>query len=287
MDTVATFVRLTYPIIIGVLLIILAFVLKGGRPLMAPMSVISVYLTGYDIGGWFQHIPRAALRWILCLIALLCFGYPALRDYTFAFPRRFGLSVYFNEGGLRAALSQFPDYYLKNLNIPSDWSVQRLQYLKDMNADLQAINPPFAFAIEQGETFGNGQGSLQIKMVDNEWQEYLIVKASGVLQLETDLPGSAGSKYLRTEYVLSPTGNIPIKASLSNIYWDRGIVSQLEFWQMVRRSPTEQPTHYRTLVALTRVRMLPTVSFGETVYLAPLGRHHVPVAYAVYTPPPD
>lgn len=278
---------LTLPVLFGLGVLLLAIFIKGGRPLIAPMSLISTYLIGYDVGGWFQHIPRCIVRAILLVLMLLCFYYPEIRDYSPFFPRHFDIIVHFDEPGIRGALAQFPEERLFQLNLASDWPLRRIDYFRQLNDELKTVNPPFSFDVENNNTFGSGVGVLDLRMLTDRWQTYQIANASGRLTIQTSIPGTTTSERLQTEYLLSPVANILIHASISDIYLRWGAVTEIEFWEMVRRTPTEQPIRYSTLVALTKVNMLPIVNFGQTVYLAKVGAYYVPVGYAIYTPSVD
>ena len=251
------------PIGLAFLLALLGLLLNTSFLHAATFRPLSL-LPGIDFP--FEFVCRAdiALRCILFAFSLLSLLSAGFRDYTAFFPNQLRFSVFFDNSGLRQAISTLAQSDRAKLRIPKEWEAKKGTIIKKMNSDLRRADIPFQFS--QNSTSGKGVMSFKVSMVGN-WgsQEYRIQEADGDVTYRTEVPqGSAQVLYTRTE--LKPSEGNYINCSILDVLLRWGTLIVPEFRERYIATPTDA-RYYLPVVAATRIDVFPLPNFVKTIYL--------------------
>jgi hypothetical protein len=269
------FLNLIWPVILGVAFGVLALLPKifGTQAMKCQFSLGFVKVDREITNGLI-------IRLVLILAAFVFLAVPAFRDYTRYFPKRMGMSVFFDDDGVKSALKQLePEVVV--LNIRKDWVNDKARYLEKLNREAQRLlGSDFRFDATRGELHSRGEVLFEVTKIDG-WQNYHITKAFG--WLDHSFEAIRERPPLRSEFELKETGANSLHASLSDIYLNWSKIMRPEFDQKLRLSPG-RPAYHHTVIAVTKVTFFPLPDVGRTVYFIHVEKSSelVPIGYAIY-----
>jgi len=280
MGNITTFIELIYPIILGLILIAIQFFFHSqpNQPAKFTLSIFGVINFERDI----KNILLIRLLLAFGAISVLCI--PSFRDYTVFFPTYYKMEVFFDNNGIKDALSGFSKKEIEELNIKNNWLNSKDDYLRYLNNELQTkFKIPFQFDLQKGDVYSIGETFFKVTKIKG-WQKYKVDEAKGNLKHIIEKPKEKELSF-ESEFILLDTGTNYIDVSIIDIYFGYTKILKPEFKQIIKSSPTKSIYHHK-VVAATKIRFFPVVDIGKTIYFIKEGSLNklVPVAYAVYSP---
>jgi hypothetical protein len=278
---VLTFIDLTYPFLLGGLVIALQFFIKA-----AESDLTKVQFSLFGIVTFESALRKLWLvRITLGLLAVCLFGISAIRNYAQFFPTHMQMEVFFDDEGIQKALAQFDEDELKSLNITSNWQSEKANYIASLNAVLEDMKHPFRFDARKNAVRTKGENNIKVEKVESwGWQQYHIVSGKGAVTHTYEIPGQSAYTISSTFELLESDAN-DLDLSFADIYWRWKKLIKPEYKQIFSRSPSDV-FYSHNLISLTKVRFFPYVDTGKSVYLArQIGSNKlIPIGYAIYYP---
>ena len=239
------------------------------------------------LAGVWDQVPPVAKRnprlffLVLAILFIICIPF---RNYAGFFPQDFTIDVFFDETGISNVLKEFTGEELKQLNLDANWPSSRKTYFNRLDQELKKRGFNFEFGKPDGIILGAGKGNIRAIPIDGwAFQTYSIVEAGGAITLSRNEPPAEPLR-LFTFYTLRPSGANQIALNITDIYLMTPLVIMPEFDQSVYLNPT-QPYTEHVLIAATKLRFLPIIQLGRTLYLyTQSDGSRIPVGYAIYKP---
>jgi hypothetical protein len=185
MGNITTFIELIYPIILGLILIAIQFFFHSqpNQPAKFTLSIFGVINFERDI----KNILLIRLLLAFGAISVLCI--PSFRDYTVFFPTYYKMEVFFDNNGIKDALSGFSKKEIEELNIKNNWLNSKDDYLRYLNNELQTkFKIPFQFDLQKGDVYSIGETFFKVTKIKG-WQKYKVDEAKGGLMKMSDVGG--------------------------------------------------------------------------------------------------
>lgn len=280
------------PLLLGVVILALLglspqFVVSGPRVELEVGLLIGVLGVKIPLATWLENIWL--IRFIASLAAFSCFAYSLSIDFSRYFPRRFAMDVYFDLKGIKRTLRLFSEHELGDLKPPDNWEARISVYDSEVVDGLNGLwakrgtqNAPLLESMGRDLLHAHGEGTLDVKRL--RWLVYKVTAGSGFLQLVLENRNRPVFRF-RSEYYLRDTGVNHVRPKLLELAPAPTVVLRPEFKQVfqIEQGGEDAPFDH-VVVATTKVRLLPTPSFSDTIYLwrDPAG-NTVPVAYAIYS----
>lgn len=284
--------RFYAPMLIGAMVLALVvfspqLVPTGPRVELEVGLLVGVLGLKVPLGTWLES------AWIVRLVAaavgLICFAFALTVDFSKYFPRRLAMDVYFDQKGIKRTLRMFSDRDLGELAPAEDWEGRIARYDSEVVTGLNTLwanrgtrDPP---SLENmGRDLLHAQGETTVVVQRMAWLLYRVVSGSGSLQLALETRDRPVFRF-RSEFYLRDTGDNYIRPQLLELARSPTVMLRPEFKQVfqIEQGGADAPFDHR-VAALTKIRLLPTPSFSDTLYL---WRDHdgktVPVAYAIYS----
>ena len=234
-----------------------------------------------------DHVTRAAFFFLAFLSGL----FPALRDYSPFFPKYYKMTVKFDDEGIEEALKEFSNAEKADLNLMSDWRLEKQSYLDQIN-DVLNDKGNSSFRIDRN-TVAHGETTFFPHKVKRSLQTYEIDEAHGSITLQR---AEGDSPDIQSQFTLWNATRI--EASLVDVYFRWTMIIRPQFRQHIQMGLGihNRVTLDRPVIVMTKVRFFPIVKVGTSVYLSPVERppdsasteriiQNVPVAYATYDAP--
>jgi hypothetical protein len=288
MDSAIKQLKLVWPGLVGLACFAVACLFPdewiASLPLHAILKVIGK-LPGMSWLEWLYpegQVQVTPFRIGLVAASVVCAVGVAFRDYSEFFPKRFGITVYFDNQGIQDVLNKYSSKELKRLNLMTAWEPEKEAYFKRLNQKLESGGFNFRFSNGYPPTLGSGQGTLAGEKV-KRWgfQKYKIVEGSGNLSFET----RAQPLHLRTTYELADSRGNDVEAGMLDVFLMRPMMIMPEFHQVFHRTIEAQDEFDHILVTATKIKFLPIIDLGSTLYLYPQENgFRIPIGYAVYGP---
>lgn len=274
------FLWLIWPFALGVVLFILFFF---------PSRLLGKYIPwnfryfGFSFSG---NLGNLSIKILIFFFSLVSFSYPAFRNYTSIFPQKLKVEVFFDDVGLRDALSTLSAGELQKLHIVNDWKLPKQVYLEFLNMEIKRnLNLDLHFDGRRGDVHSAGETNFVVKKLSGVGlQRYEIEKADGWLIHYFHQPGKDGYE-LRSEFSLLETNKRYIDADIYDIYIKHYILTKPDFKQIFRISQSTNSLYHHFLTVVTKVTFFPYISIGRSIYLfeRPDGRR-IPIGYGIYSP---
>ncbi len=284
--------RFYAPMLVGVIVLTLAafspkLVATGPRVELEVGLLVGVLGLKVPLGAWLEH--EWAIRLITFTVGLTCFAFALSIDFSKHFPRRLAMDVYFDPKGIKRTLRSFSEKELADLAPPEGWENRISRYDSEVVAGLNALwanrgtqNPPSLENMGRDLLHANGETTLVVQR--SAWLLYKVTGGGGYLNLVLENRDRPVFRF-RSEFHLRDTGENYLRPKLLDLVSSPAVMLRPEFKQVfqIEQGGVDAPFDHR-VSALTKVRLLPTPSFSDTLYL---WRDHdgtnVPVAYAIYS----
>jgi hypothetical protein len=284
-------VRFYGPLLIAV--VVLSALLLGPR-VTAGSQVelemgVSVGVLGFKIPleTWFKNGQLVQIGGIFA--ALGCVAYALTIDFSHYFPSRLRMDVYFDKKGLSRTLRTFSKSELSEIAPPSDWETKIEQYDASVLEGLRLLwsargaeDAPPAADIRRDSV--HAQGETKLCVIRSGWLLYKISEGSGLLQIGLDVRNRNTFRF-RSEFHLRESADNYIRPNPFHLLRSPTVVLRPEFKQVfqIERGGPDAPFDH-LVIGLTKLRLLPTPSFTDTIYLwrGP-DDETIPVAYAIYS----
>jgi hypothetical protein len=199
------------------------------------------------------------------------------------------MDVYFDQKGIKRTLRVFSDRDLADLIPASDWEMRVPRYDAEVVAGLNSLwlsrgtqNSPTLDNMGRELLHAQGETLLSVHRVN--WLLYKISSGKGSLELLLESRDQPVFRF-RSEFYLRDTADNYIRPRLIDLCRSPSIILRPEFKQVfqIEHGGADAPFNHR-VAAVTRIRLLPTPSFSDTVYLwRDYDGRTVPVAYAIYS----
>jgi len=285
------FARFYIPIIAGVVVAIVAYMLKEVKRDGLPEIGIDIPLTPLKLK---LPLPRALKRiWFsrlsLYALAVLLMIWGLDADFSKFFPAHLRMDVFFDELGIQRVLAEFDSSELRSAGVMEGWTACRSKYDESVKSALARswarIDPVYVSdtaGMISENTHGRGSTSFVVERVGT--LAYRIVESRGELQHSADIPGKEIRPFT-TFFELRDSPQNHIRPKLLDLVRRPVVMIRPEFKQALSSDPrrgTYVPFDH-IMAGMTHVRLLPFPAFGSTVYLwRGSCAGSVPVGYAVY-----
>lgn len=285
-------VRFYAPLLAGLLVLaVVAFtpnlVPTGPRVELEVGLMVGVLGLKVPLATWLDNIWT--IRAIAAAVALSCFAFALSIDFSRYFPRRLAMDVYFDPKGIKRTLRTFAAAELLDVNPPADWESKIAAYDSDVVAGLNALwanrgvpNAPTLASMGRDLLHAHGETLLVVNRLG--WLLYKVATGQGHLSLVLENKDRPVFRF-RSEFYLRDTGDNHIRPRLRDLLRSPTVILRPEFKQIfqIEQGGADAPFDHR-VVAVTKIRLLPTPSFSDTLYLwRSADESTVPVAYAIYS----
>ena len=284
--------RVYAPMLVGIVRLALA----AFSPQIVPAGQRVDLEFGLQVGLLGLKVPLAtwlenafAIRLTIGLIGVISIAFALSIDFSRHFPRRLLMDVYFDTKGISRTLRAFSERELADLRPPADWETRVARYDAEVVAGLNSLwssrGIADAPALENmGRDLLHAQGETTIVVQRASWLLYRVVSGKGQLLLSLENRDRPVFKF-RSEFYLRDTGDNYLRPGLLDLARSPTVMLRPEFKQVfkIEQGGADAPFDHR-VAAVTKVRLLPTPSFSDTLYLwRDADEALVPVAYAIYS----
>jgi hypothetical protein len=284
--------RFYAPMLLGVIVLAIAIfspqiIPAGPRVELEVGLMVGVLGLKVPLATWMEN--AWVIRLIAAIVGVICFAFALCVDFSRFFPRRLCLDVYFDSKGIQRTLRMFLDRELGDVKPAKDWESRIVHYDAEVVAGLNALwatrgtaNAPSLQ--DMGRDLLHAQGEVTLAVQRIALLLYKVASGKGDLQLVLENRDRPVFRF-RSEFYLRDTGDNYIRPELLPILRSPTVMLRPEFKQVfqIEKGGADAPFDHR-VAAVTKVRLLPTPSFSDTLYL---WRDHdgqtVPVAYAIYS----
>jgi len=273
--------RVLWPVILGLLIFLLQFCVSRSTELDIDFRLPFLKSLGFKMRG----VRVIFVRILLAVATIICFIIPAFRDYSKLFPENFKMVVFYDDEGIKEALSEFTEDELNALRVKTDWDAEKAEYFSFLNKETKKFDILFLFDVDNNIVHGEGRTHFKVTRVKNSWQEYQIDKSTkGTLEHMYEAPGEKQRKLISEFQLLESDAN-RIKPTLADLYLKYTIILTPRFKQKVNISPMQEVYHHY-LIAATKIRFFPIIRIGKTIYLLCRdgSKEVIPIGYAIYSP---
>ena len=274
-----TFINLSYPFAIGVILLLCL-------PFLKIDTENRVKFSFFGLGNFSLPIKSKFLvRVLLSLVAFFFFTMPAFRDYSGLYPSHYDMDVYFDDEGIEKALQDFTDEEIKALQINGDWKRGKKLYLQKLTKDLSSLLGICDFFSRGSECIhSTGRTAFIVDKIEG-WQNYYIREGVGQLTHTLELPNQE-IKQFHSKFELMKTGDNYIHATLLDIYVGFTKILKPRFKQIANISASQNEFYHHYLVAAIKIWFFPVCRVGNTIYLVKNedDKTYVPIGWAAYRP---
>jgi hypothetical protein len=268
----STFLKLTGPVFAAIFVGVAAMLVHRGANGVT-LQVPILYLLQVTI-----PLTPAAIQYLLAGVAVVCLLIPAVRDYSSFFPKHLHLKVSFDDPGLHENLNSFKPHLEKtNFAILTDWEEQKRQYFCKVNSRLADLGCPFQFQSGRFEMGSSGTVEFQVER-EKGLQNYRLTHASGFL-MHRQLGAKGEELVLPSTFELNNPDGYSFRATLADVYYRWAVMIEPKFMQ---KYIDQSLKDFEILLALTRVRFIPSILIGPTIYLADFEGSLIPIAYGEY-----
>lgn len=279
----------------GALMPIVATAIAPGPALHAARSRmelemgVSVGILGFTIplDTWLKN------QWIVnatgLFAALTCIIYALAIDFSLYFPSRLKMDVYFDKKGLSRTLRLFSAAELLEIAPSPNWEqgiegydASVLEGLRMLWAARGSDDAPPMVEINRDSVHAQGEAKLCVSR--SGWLLYKISEGSGILHIGLDIRNRNTFRF-RSEFYLRESSDNYIRPRPLDLLRSPTVVLRPEFKQVfqIERGGPDAPFDH-VVIGLTKLRLLPTPSFTDTIYLCRTANGEtVPVAYAIYS----
>lgn len=284
--------RFYVPILIGAIVLSLAIfspqlVPTGPKVELEVGLLVGVLGLKVPLGTWLEN--AWAIRLVTAIVGISCFAFALLIDFSKYFPRRLGMDVYFDQKGIQRTLRVFSDRDLADLVPASDWEARVSRYDAEVVAGLNSLwvsrgtqdSPTLE---NMGRELLHAQGETVISVNRVKLLLYKVSSGKGSLELVLENRDRPVFRF-RSEFYLRDTADNYLRPKFVDLFRSPNIMLRPEFKQVfqIEHGGADAPFNHR-VVAVTKIRLLPTPSFSDTVYLwRDDDEKTVPVAYAIYS----
>lgn len=264
----------------------------AGSQLELEMGV-SVGILGFTIPleTWLKN--EWMVQFIALSAALSSVLYSLAIDFSSYFPSRLKMDVYFDKKGLARSLRLFSPAELSDIAPAPNWDKTIEAYDASVLEGLRALwltrgsdDAPPMLDIRRDSVHAQGEAKLCVSRAG--WLLYKITEGSGSLQVGFDIRNRNTFRF-RSEFYLRESSDNYIRPRPWDLLRSPSVVLRPEFKQVfqIERGGPDAPFDH-VVIGLTKLRLLPTPSFTDTVYLWRTAEGDmVPVAYAIYSSPGD
>jgi hypothetical protein len=284
-------VRFYGPLVLAIVVVsalLLSPQVTAGSPLQLEMGV-SVGIFGFSIPleTWLKN------EWLVQVAALFAaigaVAYALAIDFSLYFPSRLKMDVYFDKKGLSRSLRLFSPAELSEIAPDPNWERSIDTYDASVMEGLRALwtargsdDAPPMVDIRRDSVHAQGEAKLCVSRAG--WLLYKISEGSGILHVGFDIRNRNTFRF-RSEFYLRESSDNYIRPRLLDLMRSPSVVLRPEFKQVfqIERGGPDAPFDH-VVIGLTKLRLLPTPSFTDTIYLwRTANGDTVPVAYAIYS----
>lgn len=286
--------RFYIPILLSVVLLALAAFTPKILTLSSPAALeaeIKVAIIGIKIPLATFEQSAAVVKAVIVSVAVLLFLYGANINFSKYFPQRLKLNAYFDIPGIERTILSFTEKHIQQLEIASDWQHHVAEYDNDVVSSLkgvwrqQGLIDPWPDN-ESPRNYFQCAGETTFIVERKGFLTYKIVEAKGDLAYIADFP-RRDRRTFRGLFNLRDTSASYIRPKVRDLIKTPTVLIAPQFMQVFRieawndAGATGPFDHI--LLAATKLTLLPTPSFGDSLYLwkTSTGKW-IPIAYCVY-----
>lgn len=227
---------------------------------------------------------RVLCRLILVGLSLTCFYYYLVLDFSSFFPSTYEMEVFYDEEGIKNALSQFTDDELEEIGLSGYDENMVNTYYEDIDKRINSmLNYQGFFTVKDGIVHSHGEANFEA-IKKSGFHKYRIKKAEGKVTHILERPNT-GNKSVKSFFELMPTSYDHLNPSFSDIVIKRRIILQSRCKQILAENNRSDGVLFdHILVGITRVVLFPVPTFKNSVYFYEASNGKlIPIAYAVYS----
>lgn len=264
-------INLYYPVIISVLLLfLLAFKKLEIEKKSIPVSLFEV--VKFDL-------PISHINYIRAIIIILCFiplYYSFSRDYSAFFPKEFSMEVFYDNEGILDLLDTFDEDELSKFKISKDLDVRDTHYFRILDEEIRNNSIAQSFFTKENCTIhSSGNTTFRVEKVDG-FQKYHIYESKGELQHFLDCPQEK-QLCIKSFFEKLPSNNDYLNTRMSSI------ILRPKFKQTIaEKNKSDGIIFNHVLYGITKIKIFPTITYSNTLYLFEYKDSLYPIGYAVY-----
>lgn len=233
------------------------------------LRVVLPSLPEFDVSR--TKFPRVASGVVFSAIMMFI----GIRDYSFLFPSRLNVDIYFDDEGLEKTLKIFSG----TIKVMSDYRAERDAYIVEINHQLTQISNNFELNTLRGRISGSGSLTFLISKQYDGVQKYKIEKANGRISYRDSM--HRGMSPMDMEFNLAATDSNEIDVDFDAFAFKHVVFIMPEFTHYVYYSPTDIRM-MANVVAATAVRFFPYPEISRTLYLVRRQGNLIPIGYGIY-----
>jgi hypothetical protein len=299
------FFRFYGSIVVGAVLITMAFLLKGSKKTKAGENDGDQNATesdGSDESTVILEVPllpfiklpwkfkrSSVLRGTLLLGALFLFWQAASVDFAHIFPSRMRMDVFYDLPGIKRTLTEFSPAELRAAAVAPNWESRLPAYDEVIRRHLseawRRTDPSSAtdtVYIKRENLHARGETSFSLERLG--FLEYRLRESQGSLDQIVEAPGAPLMSF-RTSFNLRGSPNDYVRSTVPQLLRTRAIIMRPEFTQAITvdaKGAAVQVDHI--IMALTKVHLWYYPRFNQTLYLwIDRDGKTVPIGYAIYS----
>lgn len=269
--------KLYLPAFVSIGLFLLLFLIKndGSATLTLKVPFIDATFPVKRIWG---------IRALILVMAVTSLSAYRMIDLSSLFPPKMEMQVFYDEVGIQAALAEFSEEDLKQLGKPTLSKDRRAFYYDELDRRLnEQLGGNVFFSLQDGIVHSEGETVIAVKKEEG-FLKYVLKDASGKLEHILERPGEPDISFV-SFFEMHDTQYNFMHPKLWDVIKNNGMLMQPRFKQIIAEDFTSRRVVFdHTLVGATKIRALPSLTFGNTVYFfVDDDGKLVPIAYAIYS----
>lgn len=216
------------------------------------------------------------IKAFIILLACLPLYYSFSRDYSRFFPKEFSMEVFYDKEGISETLSGFSQEDLENLGIAKDLSIRDSVYFSKLDDEVRKNNIATNFFTRKDCIIhSSGSTSFKVEKADG-FQKYHVYESKGELQHFLEC-SQEKQICLKSFFEKLPSNSDYITGSFSSII----IIPKFK-QTIAEKNRSDGIIFNHILYGLTKIKIFPTISYSNTLYLFEYNGKLYPIGYAVY-----
>ncbi len=261
---------LYYPILISAILIIIIYNQKLTEQIKLPLKFLEVFQIDLPIHS--KYIKGFFILLAVCF-PLYC---NVTRDYSRFFPKEFSMEVFYDKEGINETLDTYSPADLENLGVQKDLSIRDTVYFSKLDEEIRKINIANNFFTRKDCIIhSTGSTNFKVEKVDG-LQKYHVYESKGELQHFLEC-SQEKQVCLKSFFEKLPSNSDYITGSFSSII----IIPKFK-QTIAEKNRSDGIIFNHILYGLTKIKIFPTITYSNTLYLFEYNGKLYPIGYAVY-----
>lgn len=219
--------------------------------------------------GFNFEIPISKLlakKIVLLILAIVSISLYVFYDFSTFFPHKLEMKVFYDKDGIDKNMTWLSESEKINLNIISNYELERKNYYNRIDSVLKTIINQKFFSLETGQVHSEGKTTFIVEPIDGI-QKYEISEAEGEVTHQLEAPNQETIRFRSFFSKIESPDNL-IELSLKEVFFKQEILINPQFREILAENNKSMGyTFDHILYGVTKIYFFPYPKFGNTLYL--------------------